>query len=81
MTANFSFVTNAAKGNTGKFAAQGVSDTFAKRRFSNTGRPDQAQDRSFDLFAAFDDGDKFQQAVLDFFEAEMLLVQNLFGRF
>jgi len=53
---------------------------FCRGRFCRRGRADQAENRSFDLLAAFDDSDEFEQPILDFHQAEMLLVQNFFRR-
>ena len=79
MTANFRLVPHAAERDARKLAAERVGHAFAERRFADAGRADEAENRAFDLLAAFDDGEKFQQPVLDFRQAEMLLVQNLFA--
>ena len=80
MAANLRLVPHAAERDAREFAAERVGHAFAERRFADAGRADEAKNRAFDLFAAFDDGEKFQQAVLDFRQAEMLFVQNFFRR-
>ena len=80
MAANLGFVPHAAERDAGEFAAQRVGHAFAEGGFADAGRADEAEDRAFDLFAALDDGDEFEQPVLDLCEAEMLLVQDFFRR-
>ena len=81
MAANLRFVAHAAERDARELAAQRVGHAFAERGFADAGRADEAEDRAFDLFAAFDDGEKFEQAVFDFRQAEMLLVQNFSAAF
>ena len=80
VTANFRLVAHAAERDARELAAQRIGHAFAERGFADAGRADEAEDRAFDLLAAFDDGDEFEQPVLDLGEAEMLLVQNFFRR-
>ena len=79
MAANFRLVPHAAEGNAGEFAPQGVGHAFAQGSFADAGRADQAEDGAFELLLELDDGQEFQQAVLDFAQAEMLLVQQRGG--
>ncbi len=74
MTTDFGFIANTAEGDAGEFAAKGIGHAFAEGSLANTRRSGETKNGSFDLLAAFDDGDEFEQAVFDFFEAEMLLV-------
>ena len=80
VAANLGFVAHSAQRDAREFAAERVGHAFAERRFADAGRADEAEDRAFDLLAALDDGDEFEQPVLDLGEAEMLLVQNFFRR-
>ena len=76
MPANFRLIPHAAKGNAGKFSAQRVRHAFAQGGLAHAGRPDQAKNRAFQLLFELDDGQKFQQAVLDFAQPKMLFVQQ-----
>ena len=79
MAANLGLVPHAAERDARELAAQRVRHALAERGFADPGRTHQAKNRAFDLFPPFDDGDELQQAVLDFFQAEMLFVQNPLG--
>ena len=79
VAANFRLIAHAAERDAGELAPQRVRHAFAERGFADAGRADQAENRAFDLLAALDDGDEFDQPVLDLGQAEMLLVQNFLG--
>src|ERR1051326_3732489 len=79
MPANFRFITHTAQRDARKFSAQRISDAAPKRSFADTGRANETENRSFDLFAALDYRKKFDQTIFDFAKAIMLLVQNPFG--
>ncbi len=79
MAANFRLVPHAAERDARELAAERIGHAFAERRFADAGRADETENRAFDFLAALEDGEKFQQPVLDFRQAEMLLVQNLFA--
>ena len=76
VAADFGLVAHAAQGDARELAAQRVGHAAAQRGLAHAGRADQAEDRAFDLLAPLDDGQEFQQPVLDLRQAEMLLVQN-----
>ena len=80
VAANLRLVAHAAERDAGEFAAERVGHAFAEGGFADAGRADQAEDRALDLLAALDDGEEFEQPVLDLGEAEMLLVQDFFRR-
>ena len=79
VAADFRLVPHAAEGDAGEFPAEGVGDAFAEGGFADAGRADQAEDGAFELLLELDDGQELQQAVLDFAQAEMLLVQQRGG--
>jgi hypothetical protein len=79
MTANFRFVAHATKSDASEFAAESIGDAAAQRSLTDAGRADKAEDGTFDLFAALDDGEEFDQTIFDFGQAEMLFVENALG--
>ena len=81
MAANLRFVAHAPQRNPRELAAQGVGHALAEGGLAHAGRPDETENRAFDFLAALEDREEFQQAVLDFAQAEMLFVQDFFRRF
>ncbi|OQC02803.1 MAG: hypothetical protein BWX80_03015 [Candidatus Hydrogenedentes bacterium ADurb.Bin101] len=76
VSAYLRFVADAAKRNTHKNTPHGAGDGLAQRCFADTGRPDQAENGTLALLVEFTHGQKFQDALLDFFEAEMVRVKH-----
>jgi len=79
VAADFGLVAHAAQGDAGELPAEGIGDAAAQGGLADTGRADQAEDRPLELLAAFDDRQELEQAVLDFDQAEMLVVENPLG--
>ncbi len=79
MAADFGFIANAAEGDADEFAAGGMADGHGQGSLANAWRADEAQDRALGILHQLADGEKFEDAVLDFFEAVVLFVQNFFG--
>ena len=80
VTAHFGLIAHAAKGNTHELPAKGFSDRFSQGGLSRPRRPDETQDRlpiSVRLKAA--DGNRFQDAVLGFFQPVMILFQHFYS--
>ena len=79
MTADFRFVTHAAKRHAHEFAARGLRDRFAERGLADARRSDEAQDRALHLAGALLHREIFEDAFLDLLEAVMIVVQHVFG--
>ena len=76
MTANLGFVAHAAQRDAGKLPTQGIGHAFAQRSFADAGRTHETKNRTFQFVLQLDDSQEFQQSVLHFGQAIMLLVQN-----
>ena len=79
MAANFGLVAHAAERDADKLAAGGVADGHGQRSLADAWRPDEAEDGAFGIFHQLANGQKFEDAVFDFFEAVMLFVEDFFG--
>src|SRR5258707_612464 len=77
MPADLRLVPHAAQRDAGKLPAQRVRHALAEGCLADAGRSNEAKDRALDLFLELDDRQEFQQAVLYFRQAKMLLIQNL----
>eukprot|EP01132_Coremiostelium_polycephalum_P014500 gene14501-biopygen6823 len=79
MTTDFRFITNTAQGHAHEFAVGGVGNRLRQRGFTHTRRTDQAQHRTTNLLHALLHGEVFEDALLDFFEAVVIGIENIFG--
>ena len=77
MTADFGLVVHAAERDALEFAPQRTRDGSPERSFSDTGRADEAEDRSFESRLELHDGEKVEDAVLDLLQIVVIFVQNL----
>lgn len=77
MTADFGLIAHAAQRHADELAAGRLGDRLAERGLANAGRSDEAQDRSLQLLLAALHGEIFDDAVLDFVEAEMVGVEHI----
>ena len=78
MAANFGFVANAAERHADEFAARGATDRRGERSLAHSRRPEEAQNRALRILHELADGEIFQNALLDFFQAVMVFGENLF---
>ena len=60
MAADFRLVPHAAQRDARELAAQRVGHAFAQRGLADARRADEAKNRPFDLFPAFDDGEEIR---------------------
>src|SRR5229473_151289 len=81
MAANFSLIAHAAERDTNEFAAGGVADGHGERGLAHARRSDEAKDGAFGIFYELAYGKEFEDALFDFIEAVMLVVENFFGGF
>src|SRR5258708_3335723 len=79
MAADFRFVTHAAERHAHELAARGFGDRHSERSLAHARRPDETKNRAFGIFYQLADGEKFEDALLDFLEAIMIFVQSFFG--
>ena len=79
MAANLGLVAHAAQGEPHKLAAGGFGDRHSQRSFAHARRPGKTENRAFGIFHQLAHGEKFQNALLDFFQAVVVRVQHLFG--
>ena len=79
MPPDFGFVADAAQGHAHEFALHGFGDGLSQRGFAHSRRPHEAEDGALHLGIEFAHAQIFQDAVLDFVETVMFLVQHLFG--
>jgi hypothetical protein len=76
---DLSLITDAAKRDTDKLSSQGAGDGLAQRSFTNPGRPYKAEDRAMHVVLEFSYGKKLDYALLDLFQAIMILVKDALG--
>src|SRR5258708_20113215 len=76
---NLRFVTYDAQRNADELAPRGMSDGHRKRSLADAWRSDKTENRALGIFHKLADGQKFQDALLDFLQAVMLVIENLFG--
>ncbi|GBD37263.1 hypothetical protein HRbin36_02393 [bacterium HR36] len=62
-----------------KLSAQCARNTLPQRGFADAWRPDKAQDRRFRLRVQLQHRQMFEDALLDFFQPVMVLVEHLPG--
>ena len=70
VAANLGFVAQAAEGDAGELAAERVGHAFAQGGLAHAGRADQTKDRALEILLQLDDGDEFEQPVLDLFQTD-----------
>jgi hypothetical protein len=58
---------------------RGLRDGHTERSFAHARRPDEAQDGAFRILDQLADGKKLKDALLDLFEAVVILIENLFS--
>src|SRR5216684_7398845 len=81
MAADFGFIAHAAERDTNEFAAGGVADGHGERGLAHARRSDEAKDGAFGIFYELADGKEFEDALFDFIEAVMLVVENFLSGF
>ena len=79
MPANLRFIPHPAQRNARELAPQRVRHAPAQGSLAHARRPNQAENRPFDLFPALDHRQEFQQPILYLRQPEMLLVENALG--
>ena len=79
MTANFRLVPHAAQGHLHEPAAHGLGNGADDGRFAHAGRPDKAQNRALHVLLHPQHGQVLDNALLDLFQAIMILGQHLSG--
>ena len=77
MTANFRFVAHAAQRLAHEFAPRGLGDRATERGLADARWADEAQDRPLQLVGARLHGQIFDDPVLDLFQREMILVEDV----
>ena len=76
VTANLGLVADAADRQADELAVHRARDRFAQRGLADAGRPDEAQDRPDSVFLQLAHREVLEDAVLDFLEVVVVLVQN-----
>src|SRR5262249_17888630 len=76
MTADLRLVVHTAQRDAHELAPQGLGDALAKRSLAHARRADKAQNRAMTRRVELAHREKLENALLDLFEAEMILVQN-----
>src|SRR5262245_36621616 len=79
VAADFGLVTHAAERHAHEVAAGSAGDRLAERGLADAGRADQAQDRAGELVGALLDREILDDAFLDLFQAEVIVVEDLLG--
>ena len=79
MTADLGFVMNAAERKPDKLSSRRVGDRFSERSFANARRADKTKDRSLRILDQLANGEKFQNAFLDLFQARNDLRSSVFS--
>src|SRR5580704_1269771 len=79
MAANFRFVANATKRDADEFASGGAADGHCERSLANTWRPEEAENRALGILDELADRQIFEDAIFDFFQAVVVLREDLFG--
>ena len=76
MAADFGLIAHAAERHADKLAAGGFGDRHSERSLAHARRSDEAQNRALGIFHQLADGEKFEDALLDFLQAIMIFVQS-----
>ena len=74
MSANFRFIAYAAQRDAHEFASGGMTDGHGERGLADAWRSDEAKDRTLWIFYQLANGKELEDAVLDLFQAIVLLV-------
>ena len=80
VAADVGFVVDAAEGNPGQLPVQALGDGHGDGRFTGAGGAHQTDDLSRQLRGHLLDGQHLQNPLLHLIQAEMVVVQQLFGR-
>ncbi len=79
VSADFRFVVQTAERNPAILTAQRPGDRFAERGFAHARRPVEAEDGRFHVALELEHGQVFDDALLDLFQTEVVLVQDFLG--
>src|SRR6185437_6809599 len=79
MAANFGFIAHAAERDAHEFASRGLADGHGEGSLAHTWRADEAENRAFGILDQLANGEEFEDAFLDFFQAVMVFVENFLG--
>src|SRR5688572_20953392 len=79
MAADLRFIAHAAQREADELASRGARDRLRERGLADAGRPDEAEDRALRLLHELAHREKLEDALLDLLEAEVVLVEDLFG--
>ena len=79
MAADLGLVAHAAERHADELAAGGLGDGHAERGLADARRPDEAEDGALGILDELADGEEFEDAVLDLFQAVVVFVEDLFG--
>ena len=79
MAADLGLVVHAAQADARELAAHGAGDRLAQRRLADAGRSGEAQDRRLAFGRQLAHGQVFDDALLDLFQAEMVVVEHAAG--
>ena len=77
MAPDLGFIVHAAERDALELAAQRTRDRPPERRLADAGRPDETQNRPFQLRLELHHGEEIENAVLDLFEIVVVLIENL----
>ena len=77
MTADISFIPNAAETHADIFAAESSGNTAADRSFAGAGSAHEEQDRALLLLTKVHDRDLLNDTLFDFLQSIMILIENL----
>ena len=80
VAANLRLVAHAAERHADELAIERTGDRLRERRLADAGRPDEAQDRPFDVGVQLADGQVLDDAILRLFEAGMIGVEHALVR-
>src|SRR5258708_19695713 len=78
MTANLSFVTDAAERKAHKLSARRARNRFSETRLANSRGADETEDRAFWIFHQLPHGQILENAILDFLHPVIIFVKNFF---
>src|SRR5213082_2150175 len=80
MSTNLGFVAYATESEANEFASSGLRDRHAQRCLANTRRSDEAKYRAFGILYQLAHCEKFEDAILDFFQPIVVFVEDLLRR-
>src|SRR3954454_6429693 len=79
MAANLRLVGYAADGHAHELAPERVRDRGAEGGLADAGRPDEAENRTFEIALELQHRQKLEPALFDLFQSVMALFENLLG--